>query len=82
MAQLILRDGDGREVGQREMDPGERLAYYRAWDRHDLITHEGKQYRIRTVAWRVPEETLVLSVIFDSHERLGCGCTVGGCTCD
>jgi hypothetical protein len=68
MSQLILRDADGVNVGCRVMEAHERLFFYRAWDTHDLISFEGKRYLIKTVAWRMPEEDLVLSVIFDSWE--------------
>jgi hypothetical protein len=66
MAELILRDEDGHEVGRRSMPPDERLFFYQAYQTNDLISFDGKRYRIKTVAWLVPEHDLVLGVRFDS----------------
>ena len=82
MAQLILRNAEGHTVGQREILASERYAFYHAWDQRELITFDGTNYRLVTVAWRIPEEHCVCQVVFDSLERMSCGCTVGGCTCD
>lgn len=65
MAELILIDLDGHEVGRRPVEASERLFFYRAWDTHDQISFDGKRYVIHTVAWRVPEQDLVLGVRFE-----------------
>ncbi len=63
MGQLILYNAEGVEVGRRAMDPSERYVYYRACASHDLIAHAGMQYRVLTVAWKVPQEELTLQVV-------------------
>lgn len=68
MAELILRDAEGHEVGRRPMEPQERYVYYQAWSQHDLVPFDGKRYKLHSVAWRKPSEDCILLVSFDSDE--------------
>jgi hypothetical protein len=67
MAQLILCDAEGHEIGRREMASSERLAYYEAWNRHDLIAFNGKQYLIQTVAWLIQDEQCICRVTDEGY---------------
>ena len=66
MALLIVRNGDGVELGRREMHPIERFALYRACSTRELFRWGHGQFVVNTVAWRLPEEHCLLGVTFDS----------------
>lgn len=66
MALMILRTLDGHEIGRHEMRPEERYAVYQTYSAGDLFAWGQGRYRLHTVAWRVPQEELVVSVTFDS----------------
>ena len=61
MAELILRDADGVEVGRREMVAQERFDLYERCRERECLDHNGKRFRLITVAWdRVAEQCLCL----------------------
>ena len=83
MSELILIDRTTKqEIGRRPMAPQERYSLYSDCASHALLAFSGKRYTLYSVAWRIPEENCVATVMFDSHECLPCGCTAGCCTCD
>jgi hypothetical protein len=70
---IVIERATGQEIGRRSMAPHERYTYYEDCRDHDLLTYEGKYYVLDSVAWRIPEEDLVLGVTFHSHET-SCDC--------
>jgi hypothetical protein len=81
MPKLIVRDQQGKDIFTRPAESQEYLVYGRALMVGEMVTFEGKRYKLHTVARTVPEEDCVLGVTFDSNEQLACGCTMGYCTC-
>lgn len=65
MALLILRNTDGFEVGRRAMDAHERLDLYRAKMEGTPLRFGAVEFRLLTVAWRIPDETCVCAVAFE-----------------
>lgn len=66
--QLTVRDTEGHDLLTRPMEPGERYVYYRAYSEGELISFDGKRYRLHSVAWRHPQQDCMLLVSFDSWE--------------
>ena len=47
MAQLILYNADGLELGRRPMDAHERYTFYQCCQDHELFTFAHRRFRIR-----------------------------------
>lgn len=67
MAQLILRDRAGHDVAQRYMEPQERYDFYTLWNQGELLVYDHKRYVVHSLAWRRPEQELVICATFDSY---------------
>jgi hypothetical protein len=64
MAELILRDADGVEVGRRAMQPGERYGLYEQCRDRQLFHHAGQQYTLLTVAYDRTAEQCICTVVY------------------
>jgi hypothetical protein len=64
---IIIEKTTGHELGRSEMHPSERYRYYDDYRDQGLLVFNAKQYTIHSVAWRIPEQDLVLGVSFHSH---------------
>jgi hypothetical protein len=64
MAELILRDADGVEVGRRPMQAHERYGLYEQCRDHQLFQHAGEQYTLITVAYDRTAEQCICIVVY------------------
>jgi hypothetical protein len=64
MAELILRDADGVEVGRRPMAPEHRFTLYEQCRDRQLFQHAGQQYTLITVAYDRTAEQCICTVVY------------------